>query len=158
MTNRAVVITISDRCAAGQADDRSGPAIIEQLAALGAALVHREVIPDDQERVRRTVQTWIDRCELIVTTGGTGVSARDVTPEAIEPLVRRPLPGFGEVMRQRAFEHKPTSAVSRCGAGITGDTLILWLPGSPGAVRECLDWLAPAIRHTCQFLRGQNPH
>jgi molybdenum cofactor synthesis domain-containing protein len=158
MRNRAVVITISDRCSAGQAEDRSGPAIIDQLVALDASLVHREVIPDDKDRIREAVKTWIGRCELILTTGGTGVAPRDVTPEAIVPLIERPLPGFGEAMRMQAFERTPMSVLSRGGAGITGDSLIVWLPGSVKAVTECVEWLTPAIRHACEFLRGGRPH
>lgn len=158
MTNRAVVITISDRCAAGVREDRSGPAIIEQLEELEAALIHRETIPDELQRIRETVGRWIDRCELIITTGGTGLAARDVTPEAIGPLIQRPLPGFGEAMRMHFFATQPLSILSRSGAGVAGRTLIVWLPGSPGAVRECLEALAPAIRHACGYLRGQPPH
>lgn len=158
MPNRAVVLTISDRCSAGQAVDKSGPAIIEHLAALDAALVHREVIPDDAPRIRKTVQTWINRCELILTTGGTGIAARDVTPEAIQPLIDRPLPGFGEVMRMRAFDRTPMSVLSRGGAGVAGSTLVIWLPGSTRAVTECIEWLTPAIKHACQLLRGDTAH
>lgn len=158
MPIRAAVITISDRCAAGQAEDRSGPAIIERLPDLDAALVHRETIPDDLPRIQALVKSWINRCDLLVTTGGTGVAPRDVTPEAIQPLVERPLPGFGEIMRTKAFDRTPMSIVSRGGAGLAGQTLILWLPGSPKAVKECLEWLGPAIRHACEFLAGRKPH
>lgn len=158
MVNRAVVITISDRCAAGQAADESGPAIIERLGGLDASVVHREIIPDDIDRIRATVETWLGRVQLVVTTGGTGVAPRDVTPEAVVPLIDRPLPGFGEVMRMRGFERTKLSITSRGGAGIAQGTLVVWLPGSPRAVRECLEWLGPAIRHVCEFLRGAKPH
>lgn len=158
MVNRAVVITISDRCAANQAVDESGPAIIERLGGLDASVVHREIVADDVDRIRQTVEKWLGRAEIVVTTGGTGVAARDVTPEALEPLIERPLPGFGEVMRLRAFERTKLSILSRGGAGIARGTLVLWLPGSPKAVRECLEWLGPAIRHVCEFLRGGKPH
>lgn len=158
MTSRAVVITVSDRCSRGEATDRSGPAIIERLPDLDAQLIHREVIPDELELIRKTAHTWIGRCDILLTTGGTGVAVRDVTPEALRPLVERELPGFGEVMRMRAFEKTPTSPISRGGAGVTGQTLIVWMPGSTKAVTECLDWLAPSIRHICKLLRGEQPH
>lgn len=158
MRNRAVVMTISDRCAAGQAVDRSGPVLVDQLVALDADVVHREVLPDEIERIRRAVSTWIDRCDLILTTGGTGIAERDVTPEAVSPLIQRMLPGFGEVMRLRAFDRTPMSILSRSGAGISGKTLIIWLPGAPRAVSECMEWLTPAIGHVCAFLRGERPH
>lgn len=158
MSKRAVVITVSDRCSRGQAEDRSGPAIIERLAELDATLVHRQIIPDELDAIRQTVATWIGRCDVILTTGGTGPAVRDVTPEAIEPLLERRLPGFGEVMRLRGFGRMPLSILSRGGAGAAGGTLIVWLPGSPRAVRECLEWLAPAIRHACAVLRGEAAH
>lgn len=158
VNNRAVVITISDRCSTGEREDRSGPAIIELLEELEATLIHRQVVPDDAERIRDAVARWIDRCELVVTTGGTGLAPRDVTPEALDPLIERRLPGFGEAMRMPFFERQPLSIISRGGAGVAGRTLILWLPGSPAAVRECLEVLAPAIRHACGYLRGQPPH
>lgn len=158
MSNRVMVLTISDRCASGTAEDKSGPAIIEHLHTFDGVLVHRETVPDDVQRIRNAVSAFLGRCELIITTGGTGVAERDVTPEAVVPLIERPLPGFGEVMRMNAFERTPMSILSRGGAGIARKTLVVWLPGSTKGVRECLEWLTPAIRHVCQFLRGEKPH
>jgi molybdopterin adenylyltransferase len=154
MPNRAVVLTISDRSAAGTREDRSGPVLIESLAGVDAVLVHRQIVPDEAAAIRDVVRGWLGRCELILTTGGTGIAPRDVTPEAIEPLLEKRLPGMGEVMRLRAFERLPTSILSRSGAGIAGGTLIVYLPGSPKAVRECMEWLSPAIRHACALLAG----
>jgi molybdopterin adenylyltransferase len=158
MRNRAVVVTISDRCARGAAADLSGPAIIAELPLLDATPVHRETVPDEIDRIRGLAESWIDRCELLITTGGTGIAPRDVTPEALAPIIQRSLPGFGEVMRLRAFERIKTSVLSRGGAGFAGRTLVIWLPGSPKAVKECLEWLAPAIREACAFARGEKPH
>ena len=158
MSCRAVVLTISDSRSAGGAADRSGPAIIEHLPMLDAGLIHREIVPDDVDEIQSAVKTWIGRCDIIFTTGGTGVATRDVTPEAIKPLLDRDLPGFGEAMRMRAFDKTPLSIVSRGGAGVANDTLIVWLPGSPKAVSECMEWLAPAIKHVAAFLRGESPH
>lgn len=158
MVNRAVVFTISDRCARGEREDRSGPAAIELLPSLDALLVHREIIPDEAPQIRRAVSTWLARANLLIATGGTGVAPRDVTPEALAPLIERPLPGFGEVMRLRAFERNPLSITSRGGAGVAGSSLLIWLPGSPKATRECLEWLATPIKHVCVLLRGESPH
>jgi molybdenum cofactor synthesis domain-containing protein len=158
MQNRAVVLTVSDRSFRKEREDLSGPAIIELLADLEATLIHREILPDEALPIRDAVQRWIDRAELVLLTGGTGIAPRDVTPQAVHALIERHLPGFGEVMRGRAFQRLPTSITSRAGAGVTGTTLIIWLPGSPAAVRECIGWTAPAIRHVCKFLRGDAPH
>lgn len=154
MPIRTVVLTISDSRSRGEAPDLGGPTAIEMLALFDGALVHRAIIPDEIAPIRAAVETWLGRCDLILTTGGTGVAPRDVTPDAIAPLIERSLPGFGEVMRLRAFDDKPLSIASRGGAGIARDTLILWLPGSPNGVRECLVWLAPALKHVCTLLRG----
>ncbi len=158
MEYRAVVLTISDRCSRGIADDRSGPAIIERLPDLHAQLIHREILPDDIEPIRAAARTWLGRCDLLLTTGGTGIAPRDVTPEALEPLIERTLPGFGEAMRSVAFASKPTTVLSRAGAGVSGSTLVAWLPGAPAAIGECLEALAPAIRHACKLLHGEQPH
>lgn len=158
MPHRAVVITISDRCSRGEAADRSGPALVELLPSLGAQLVHHEIVPDEVDLIRTTVAVWLGRAELVLTTGGTGIAVRDVTPEALAPLIERPLPGFGEIMRVRTFDQTPLAIVARSGAGIARGTLVVWLPGSPAAVRECLACIAPAIRHVCEFLCGRTPH
>lgn len=157
-SNRAVVVTISDRCAGGQAEDRSGPAMLAELDRLDAHPVHRAVVPDEVDRIQAVASGWLGRCEIILCSGGTGVAPRDVTPEAIEPLLERRLPGFGEAMRMLAFERTPRSIVSRGGAGIARNTLVVYMPGSPKAVKECLEWLAPAIKEICAFLRGAAPH
>ena len=156
--NRAVVVTISDRCSAGDAVDRSGPEIVDCLPKVQASLIHRETIPDEVDRIRAVAERWLGRCELLITTGGTGIADRDVTPEAFGPLIEKPLPGFGEVMRMQAYERLPLSIISRAGAGVARGTLVIWLPGSTRAVRECLEWLAPAIGHCCDFLAGRKPH
>lgn len=154
MAYRAVVLTISDSRSRGEAEDRGGPAILEQLPALDAVLVHREIIPDEIDRIRAVAQNWIGRCDMLLTTGGTGIAARDVTPEALTPLLERELPGFGEVMRINAFARQPLSVLSRGGGGVAAGTLLVWLPGQPVGVTECLTWLTPAIRHACRMLRG----
>lgn len=158
MPFRTVVLTISDSRSRGDAEDRSGPAITEQLSLLDAALVHRQIVPDEVEAIRTAVRTWLGRADLILATGGTGVAARDVTPEAVAPLIERPLPGFGEAMRLHGFAGNPLTILSRGGAGVIGTTLVVWLPGSVKAASECVTWLAPAIKHACGLLRGETRH
>ena len=144
MPYRTVVLTISDSRSRGEARDLTGPALVEALPLFDGLLTHREVIPDETETIRQSARSWCPRADVILTTGGTGLAPRDVTPEAIEPLIDRPLPGFGEIMRTRAFDATPLSIASRGGAGMSGTTLVVWLPGSNKAVRECTGGLAPA--------------
>jgi len=149
---RAVVLTISDSRSAGRAPDESGPAAEAMLPKFGAECVQREIIPDERGRIEQALRDACARAELVIATGGTGVSPRDVTPEAAAAVIERPMPGFGEIMRVRTFEQTPLSIISRGGAGVRGRTLIIFLPGSPRAVRDCLDVVAPAVRHVLKAL------
>ena len=149
---QAAILTISDSRSAGMAEDASGPAVAELLAKLGVDITDRLVIPDDRDQIARTVRQLTGRVALIVTTGGTGVGPRDVTPEAVGPLFDRELPGFGEIMRTGAYDRTPLSIISRGGAGVIGKTLVVMLPGSPKGVRECLPLVTPAIRHLLRLL------
>jgi len=150
-------LTISDRASAGVYEDLSGPAIEDALAALfgGAAEFARLLVPDERPQISAALSHLCDgeHCELVVTTGGTGPSARDVTPEATREILEKELPGFGEIMRARSFDIAPTSILSRAVAGVRGRSLVINLPGSPKAVRECLAILAPAIRECLKHLR-----
>jgi molybdenum cofactor synthesis domain-containing protein len=154
MDFRAVVLTVSDPRASGEAEDRAGPVAIAELPALEATLVHREMLPGDGERIRAAVREWIGRCDILITLGGTGLGPRDVTPEALAALVDRPLPGFGELMRVATAAPRPTAALWRCGAGVAGRTLVMWLSDVPKTVAECLHALAPAIREACRLLKA----
>jgi molybdopterin adenylyltransferase len=155
-------ITVSDRAAAGIYADRGGPEIERNLRELLDPHAHflAIIIPDDPERISQTLRHLADheRCSLIVTTGGTGITSRDVTPDATRPVLDRELPGFGELMRIRSFERVPTSILSRAMAGTRGGSLIINLPGKPTAVTECLTLLAPAIREALAHLAGEDPH
>ncbi|HWL93354.1 MAG TPA: MogA/MoaB family molybdenum cofactor biosynthesis protein [Phycisphaerae bacterium] len=151
----AAILTISDSRSEGLARDQSGPAIETALASMGITIVEKKIVPDDCDTIRNIVQTLLGRVSLIVTTGGTGVSDRDVTSEAIEPLFEKTLPGFGEIMRTGSFEKTPLSIISRGGAGIAKRTLILMLPGSPKGVVDCLDLITPAIKHVLKILDQQ---
>jgi molybdopterin adenylyltransferase len=152
-------ITASDRASAGVYEDRSGPAIEEAVLAgmEGPHTFVKRVIPDDEAAIAGALCELADaeRCELILTTGGTGPSERDVTPEATRLVIEKELPGFGEIMRMKSFAIAPTAILSRATAGIRGRSLIVNLPGSPKAVRECLEILGPAILEGVRHLRGE---
>jgi molybdopterin adenylyltransferase len=155
-------ITISDRASAGVYADQSGPAIERILRdALDAdAVFESAVIPDESELISAKLRELADErhCDLIVTTGGTGISPRDVTPEATRVVLEKELPGFGEIMRMQSFARVRTAILSRAVAGTRGSTLILNLPGKPSAVAECLAVLVEAIREGVAHLRGEDPH
>ncbi len=155
-------LTISDRASAGIYEDRSGPEIEKVLREfLGAdAVFEPAIVPDEVELISAALRKFADsqKCDMVVTTGGTGISARDVTPEATRAVLEKELPGFGEIMRMQSFAKVKTAILSRAVAGTRGKTLIVNLPGKPSAVRECLEILAPAIREGLAHLRGDDPH
>ena len=154
-------ITISDRAAAGIYEDRSGPEIENALREFFAGAKFESVIvPDEIDLISAALKRFADelKCDLIVTTGGTGISTRDVTPEATRAVLEKELPGFGEIMRMQSFVKVKTAILSRAVAGTRGRTLIVNLPGKPSAVRECLEILSPAIREGLAHLRGEDPH
>ena len=154
-------ITISDRAAAGIYEDRSGPEIENALREFFAGAKFESVIvPDEIDLISAALKRFANelKCDLIVTTGGTGISARDVTPEATRAVLEKELPGFGEIMRMQSFVKVKTAILSRAVAGTRGRTLIVNLPGKPSAVRECLEILSPAIREGLAHLRGEDPH
>jgi molybdopterin adenylyltransferase len=142
-------ITLSDRASAGIYEDRSGPAIEQFFAGHVADEIEwlRVLIPDERAEIETALRRACDeeRCALVVTTGGTGPSPRDVTPEATRAVLERELPGFGEIMRVQSFAKVPTSILSRSTAGTRGSALIVNLPGSPRAIGECLPLVLPAI-------------
>jgi len=155
-------ITVSDRASAGVYADRSGPEIERLLRAqFGAdAQFVAAIIPDEVEQISDTLRAFADRerCDLIVTTGGTGIGPRDVTPDATRAVIEKELPGFGELMRMQSFARVRTAILSRAVAGTRGQALIVNLPGKPTAVAECLEVLAAAIREGVAHLRGEDPH
>ena len=149
-------LTLSDRASAGIYKDLSGPEIERILTENGFTEVEwiRHVMPDDRDSIEALLRTLSDQenCQLILTTGGTGPSARDNTPEATRAVLERELPGFGEAMRMRSFEKVPTAILSRSTAGTRGKSLILNLPGNPKAIEECLPMLIPAIKEAMRHL------
>ncbi|MEM9386656.1 MAG: molybdopterin adenylyltransferase [Pseudomonadota bacterium] len=154
---RIGVVTVSDRASRGEYEDLGGPAIhatFEEYLTSPWEAVAR-VIPDEQAVIEQTLRALIDDegCDLVVTTGGTGPALRDVTPEATDAVVEKPMPGFGELMRQVSLQYVPTAILSRQTAGIRGKALIVNLPGKPSAIRQCLDAVFPAIPY-CLDLTG----
>jgi molybdopterin adenylyltransferase len=150
-------LTLSDRASAGVYQDLSGPEIERILDAAGYQEVEwiRIVMPDERDAIEALLRQLCDeqQCDLILTTGGTGPSPRDVTPEATKAVLERELPGFGEVMRMQSFARVPTAILSRSTAGTRGRSLIVNLPGNPKAIDECLPLVIPAIREAMKHLR-----
>ena len=152
-------VTLSDRASQGIYEDKSGPEI-ERLLIENFSLEidwRRALIPDDQDLIEQKLVELIDAedCELVVTTGGTGPSLRDVTPEATRKVIEKELPGFGEIIRVKSYEKVKTAILSRATAGIRGRSLIVNLPGSPRSIGECLPLLVPAILECLRHLRDR---
>ncbi|THD44181.1 MAG: molybdopterin adenylyltransferase [Bradyrhizobium sp.] len=152
------VVTISDRASAGVYEDKGGPAIEAALTAILSTSwrAMRRLVPDERAEIAAAliVLTDEERCSLILTTGGTGPSPRDVTPEATLDVCDRILPGFGELMRAHSLREVPTAILSRQLAGTRGRTLIVNLPGKPAAIRTCLDAVFPAIPYCLDLIGG----
>ena len=152
-------VTLSDRASAGVYADRSGPEIERVLGAAVAGPLEwvQVLIPDERSEIEAVLRRLCDEdgCDLVVTTGGTGPSPRDVTPEATRAVIERELPGFGEVMRMQSFAKVPTAILSRSTAGTRGRSLIVNLPGNPKAIGECLPLVLPAIFEALRHLRGE---
>lgn len=155
---RVAVITISDKGSQGEREDLSGPAIKELVSTLPSKVVFSTVIPDEREIITATLQDCTDnrQLDLILTTGGTGVGPRDVTPEATREVIEKEIPGMAEVMRQEGLKKTPHAMISRAVAGIRRRSLIVNLPGSPKAVRENLAALLPALPHALAKIRGDD--
>lgn len=157
-TARIGLLTVSDRASKGEYEDRGGPAIREYLAQVLSTpweAVAR-VVPDERDRIAEALMDLADRegCCLVVTTGGTGPTPRDVTPEATLDVSEKLMPGFGELMRQVSLQKVPTAILSRQTAGIRGACLIVNLPGQPRAIAECLDAVFPAIPYCIELIEG----
>jgi molybdenum cofactor synthesis domain-containing protein len=154
----AGILTISDKGSRGERIDESGKVIKEILAALGARVLKYEIVPDDREVISAKLAEWVDSegIELILTTGGTGLTPRDVTPEATLAVIDKEVPGFAEAMRAESLKKTPMAVLSRAVAGIRKRSLIINLPGSPRAVRECMEVVSPALNHAIETLRGQS--
>lgn len=156
---KAVAITVSDRCARGEQRDESGAVLAELLRGIDARIVAQEILPDDLDPLAERLRAFADRADvnLIVTTGGTGLSPRDNTPEATRAVIEREVPGLAEAMRMETVRQTPTAMISRAVCGVRADTLIVNLPGSPKGVRECFAVVAPVLAHAVALIAGK-PH
>ena len=151
------IITVSDKGSRGERQDESGPMIEKILTPLGGIVKEYIIMPDEKEDIKATMERMADelKIDVIFTSGGTGFSIRDITPEATLEVIERLAPGIPEAMRAESLKITPKAMLSRATAGIRGKTLIVNLPGSPKGVRECLDIIIPALRHGIEILRGE---
>lgn len=151
------IITISDKAWQGRRSDQSGPAIRQSLSMVDSRVVKYEVIPDEADIIASKLAQWADdgSVDIILTTGGTGLGQRDVTPEATLSILDKVVPGLAEMMRAQSFSITPLSMLSRAVAGIRRKCLIINLPGSPKAVRECLEVILPALPHAVEIIKGE---
>jgi len=151
------ILTISDKGSQGQREDRSGEVIREMLSQVDSNVSKYEVVPDEQKVIADKLVEWADKAglDVILTTGGTGLGQRDVTPEATLSVVDKTVPGIAEAMRSKSLEKTPMAVLSRATAGVRKQCLIINLPGSPKAVRECLEVVLPAIPHAMEIIKGE---
>ena len=152
----AGIITVSDRSSQGVREDSSGPAIAAVLAGIAIDVRQTLIIPDEKDKIKEAIVKWADKenLDLIITTGGTGVSPRDVTPDATLEVIDRQLPGMAEAMRHQSMQITPYAMISRAIAGIRGRALIVNLPGSPKGAKENLNVILPALKHAIEKIKG----
>ncbi len=156
MIIRAAIITLSDKGSRGEREDESGQVVRHLIEGIGAVIGHYEVLPDEKQQIIEVLKRLSDNgdIDLIITTGGTGVAPRDVTPEATREVIERELPGMAEAMRAESIKKTPQAMISRAIVGIRNQTLIVNLPGSPRAVRDNLVVILPALPHAIEKMKG----
>ncbi|MBM4140935.1 MAG: MogA/MoaB family molybdenum cofactor biosynthesis protein [Nitrospira sp.] len=148
------ILTISDKGSKGEREDLSGPLIEDILKGIGAEIKYYEVLPDEKELIRESLNEYCRKVDLILTTGGTGLSPRDVTPDATLEVIEREVPGIAEAMRAEGVKKTNRAILSRAVAGVKGETLIINLPGSPKAVKENLEVILDVIPHAIEKIKG----
>jgi molybdenum cofactor synthesis domain-containing protein len=155
-SRKTAIVTVSDSGSRGEREDLSGHALARKLSAAGFEVFYKTIVPDDYEEIRKVLTDLSDREEtaLIVTTGGTGVAPRDVTPEATLSVIQKAVPGLAEAMRASGLQKTPHAMISRAVAGIRGKTLIVNLPGSPGGAVENLESILSALPHALDKIQG----
>ncbi len=155
---RAAIITISTSKAAGEGEDESGPRLAALAEELGAEIAGRDLIADERATIEQRLRHWalMERCALVLTTGGTGVSPSDVTPEATLAVIEREIPGIAEAMRGASREHTPHWMLSRAVAGVCGSSLVINFPGSPRSIEQVADTLRPALAHAVALIAGEH--
>jgi molybdopterin adenylyltransferase len=150
----AAILTLSDKGSAGQREDLAGPLIREMIAGMGATTEYYEVIPDEKGLIKEKLIDYSMKVDLVLTTGGTGLSPRDVTPEATREVIDKEIPGIAEAMRSAGLQKTKRAMLSRAVAGVRGNTLIINLPGSPKAVKEGLEAVMDVIPHAVEKIKG----
>lgn len=153
-TITVAVLTLSDKGAQGKRKDRSGPLITTMVKRIGGKVISYDILPDELGTIKKKLISLCSSVDLILTTGGTGLSPRDITPEATQEVITRPVPGIPEAMRSEGLKKTPFAMISRAVAGVRGETLIINLPGSPAAVQENLEVILPLLPHAIEKLKG----
>lgn len=149
------IITVSDRASAGVYEDHGGPALKKAAAGYGWQVIAEAIVPDELQKIQQAIRSFAAQgCGLILTTGGTGIAERDVTPEAIRGIMRVEIPGFGEVMRARSLVITPNAILSRSLAALVDRSLVIALPGKPSGAVECLSFVKDAIPHSVKLAQG----
>ena len=152
------IITVSDRASRGVYKDESGPALKQYCQKRGWNVAEQAIVPDEEALIGDKTLVLSKTCALVLLTGGTGITERDVTPEAVRAIASKELPGFGEVMRTKSFQRFPNAILSRNMAAIVDRSLVICLPGSPKGAVECLEFVADAVPHAIDLLKGETGH